>query len=79
MDASLNRLTLTFAPAAAERRYRESRADADLRIMRVTYALGIALSSAYFIFDYVALGRFDRCCFSCAWSWSTRSSPLPSA
>ncbi|HVO14465.1 MAG TPA: adenylate/guanylate cyclase domain-containing protein [Alphaproteobacteria bacterium] len=59
MAATLNRLVLTFAPPEAERRYREARADADLRIMRVTYALGIALSSAYFIFDYLALGRFD--------------------
>jgi class 3 adenylate cyclase len=58
MDATLNRYTLTFAPAA-ERRYRAWRAEADLRIMRVTYALGLALSSAYFIFDYLALGRFD--------------------
>ena len=59
MEAALNPLTLTFAPAEAEHRYRRSRADADLRIMRVTYALGIALSSAYFIFDYLALGRLD--------------------
>ena len=59
MDTTLNALALTFAPPEAERRYRGARADADLRIMRVTYALGIALSSAYFIFDYLALGRFD--------------------
>jgi class 3 adenylate cyclase len=59
MDAVLNRFTLTFEPTDAERQYRRSRSAADLRIMRVTYALGIALSSAYFIFDYLALGRFD--------------------
>src|SRR5574338_596080 len=59
MAATLNRLSLTFAPPEAERRYHAARADADLRIMRWTYALGIALSSAYFIFDYLALGRFE--------------------
>ena len=59
MDITLNALALTFAPPEAEQRYRSARADADLRVMRVTYALGIALSSAYFIFDYLALGRFD--------------------
>ena len=59
MRATLNPLALTFEPPEAEQRYRRARAEADLKTMRVTYGLGIALTSAYVAFDYLALGRLD--------------------
>lgn len=55
----LNPTTLTFTPHSAELLYRQSRFQRDLRIMRVTYILGVVLSSGYFLCDYLALGGFE--------------------